>query len=246
MAPACISSIITLHSVYLLCWIFPLTDICLQFFACTARHGKSQPYQKFLACQLPNLDAIVREVDAKEQKKKDNLAANNKLIEEFWAENKHRVQNPKLESKMRSVLNHFLYEQRLATKTEMESSFAAHLKEFQFREEAEAFCEEYKNEIHARDFNKERFIEDLMMTNQYRQYRYMPGYNYHWMRSHMLAHQLHTRQRREKQEAEEAARRRAQKARADAQRRAQQRNNASYGTSFRGGFSSGGGFKGGW
>lgn len=117
------------------------------------------------------------------------------------------------------------------------------MRRLNFTYECDKFCEENADLIKGKDFDQTQFYKELANTMQGKQYRrYTPNYNNIWMRRYLTMHMNNQRNQREKQEQKERIRRQ----RSYETHKRQQSYNSSFGRSFRGGFSSGGGFKGGW
>ena len=201
----------------------------------------------FTTGSLQTLDKIVQRVDDEEDEKMANRAENKRRIEEFWETNKYRVENAAIVELLKAYMYAHIAPNRILSKAELEKAFVKKMKELNFEYECEKFCEENADLIKSRDFNRSQFYHELATSSRGAQYRYSPSYNNMWMRHYLIAHmnsQRKARELRERKAAEE--RRRAQQRAAAARRQEQRSHNSSYGTSFRGGFSSGGGFKGGW
>jgi uncharacterized membrane protein YgcG len=196
-------------------------------------------------------ETIIRDIDEEERQKAEMRERNNKTIEDFLATNMCYVSDKELESKILSrFTNKRSIGNRLVTTQELEEHFEKSLKELGFEMEFERFCEEHKDEIDGKYFDKQKFYDSLLKENNYTQYRYHANrtYNNMWMMHFLMLHmatQKNDCERREREEQEARERHRREEA-ARRQRQQMQSYNSSFGTGFGGGHSSGGGFKGGW
>ena len=204
-------------------------------------------YSTFIAGNVLPLEKIVQSVDEEEDAKLANEAENRKRIEEFWANNKHRVENEAIGDAMKVYMYSRITPNAILSNAQLEKVFAQKLREYSFEYECDRFCAENADIIRSRDFDKSTFYKELAQSSNGKSYHYSPSYNNMWMRRYLIQHmsyQKKARELREQKAAEE--KRRAKQRAASAYRQQQRRNNTSFGTTFRGGFSSGGGFKGGW
>ena len=201
-------------------------------------------YHAFNEYRLASLEDIVKEIDREEDEKLATRNENKQRIKEFWKANEARVKNENIYNYLVISFDKFVYDSRLVTQAELERHFVQKMKELNFEYECDRFCDENGDLIRSRDFDRKKFYSELAKSSHGRQYRYSPSYNNYWMRSYLIQHMNSQRKLRQHQEAE--ARREAQRQKAAAARQTQRSHNSSFGTGFRGGFTSGGGFSGGW
>lgn len=190
--------------------------------------------QSFQIGMIKSLDFICNEVD-------ENIDTNEKAIRKFFRENKDRVQNkeilPDLEQ---AYLSDCLWYDRKITKEEMEKSFEKNTKRLNFEREVDQFLSKNKDSVkkfNKQYFDKAKFYRELEETDVYKEYEYPDRYNRDWMQAYLIEHIS-----RNKADAE--ARRICEEARRA--NTALYSDDSSFGSGFDGGFSSGGGFSGGW
>ena len=204
-------------------------------------------FSMFIDGNVQTLEQIVHSVDKEEDQKIANEQENRKRIDEFWENNKHRVENKAIEDCLRVYMYSRITPNNILSMAHLEKVFAQKLREYSFEYECDRFCAENADLIRNRDFDKRAFYTELAHTSNGKNYHYSSTYNNMWMRHYLIAHMSSQRKARELREQKAAEERRRAQQRAAAARRQQQRSyNSSFGTTFRGGFSSGGGFKGGW
>jgi hypothetical protein len=135
--------------------------------------------------------------------------------------------------------------------SDLEKFFVKEMESLNFKWEFEKFVDEHKGEIDSRFFNRNDFYREVTNTDQYRNYYYRRGYDRSWMRTLLFIHLTNKRKAHQEKLAREERERQARiKREQEAARKRQlermRSTNSSYGSSFRGGYSSGGGFKGKW
>ena len=205
----------------------------------------------FAAMQIVGIDMIILEVDAAEEKRKSTQNTNINLVEKFLEDNLHRVENKAIVDKLTSRFEGKKLDSRLVTIDELEEHFTKTMSALNFEYEFDKFCEENKDKIDPKYFDRNDFYKTVQSTPNYANYHYSHTYNRNWMMHFLMIHmasqrrQVEARERREREEREARERRRREEA-ARKQRQQMQNHNSSFGSGFGGGFSSGGGFKGGW
>lgn len=203
----------------------------------------------FSDCQIVALDIVIHEVNDMETQKKQIRDANNAAVEEFLKSNDFRIQNRAIIDTLRGRFTTYRNVcDRLITTGELESHFVKNMENLSFEYEFNKFCEENKEKIDSRYFDKEDFFREIKRTNQYSQYHCGRNYNRTWMLHYLMIHMASQKKAVEKREREEqeARERRRREEEARRQRQMMQSRNSSFGSGFSGGRSSGGGFKGGW
>lgn len=208
-------------------------------------------YDAFKDCYLTSLESIIYEVDEEEQKKEEMRAANTEKISDFLIKNKNRVENKAIFPELTSRMNKHCYSNRLVTEEELESTFVKEMDALNFKWEFDQFVNDHKQEINSQYFNRNDFYRAVTNTNEYRNYHYSRGYDRSWMRTLLIIHMAKNKKAHQEKLAREERERQARiKREQEAARKRQlermRSTNSSYGSSFRGGFSSGGGFKGKW
>jgi uncharacterized membrane protein YgcG len=208
----------------------------------------------FSNCNLIHWAVIVANVDAEEKQRISTDNQNEALLDEFWNNNRHRIENVGIFSELKKSMGQLVKQAdgrwRL-TQRELEEHFTKEKNRLDFKAEFDKFVIANKDKIDHKDFDSDAFYREVTATSNYANYSYQRRYDRSWMLPLMMMH-MHNRkerrieqERREKQERQERERRQREE---DARRAAQRisSNNSSFGSSFGGGSSSGGGFKGGW
>lgn len=229
-----------------------------------AREGRDELYHQYCnkweslasraqmeICDIPSVEYVISEVNEAEDKMLANAAKNKQIVDKFFAENKNRIENKSIVSAIDSRLDVLRSARaRIISVDEVEASFTKFIKEESFDYEVKRFMAENRELVEDNDFSEREFREMLRKHANYGTYRYTPHYNNAWMHNLLILHianRARIRRDNEKRAAEQRAaeeKRRQERARRQAQQ--QRSNNTSFGTGFRGGFSTGGGFRGGW
>lgn len=199
----------------------------------------------FEKLNLIDIDNVIAKVDEKHAQYLKTMSQNIKIVDEFLAKNDHRIENRALVTKLKESFKKFTQiGNRLVTNDELECHFVETMDSLIFECEFEMFLEKNQDKIKTRDFNRNAFYKELLTMRQQENYRIDSMYL--WMLRMLPLHIANQNNIRKRKEQEE--RRLAEQRKRDAQRRAQSysSNNSSFGSGFRGGYSSGGGFSGKW
>lgn len=199
----------------------------------------------FETLHLKDLETIVEDVDEKEVIKINNRKENERNIEQFLKDNDSRIKNRAIKQDLVDCMKNLAVPSRVLTAAQLEREFVKLMDRLNFEREFDQFCLDNADKIQERDFNKDQFYDEIKCTSQYRNYSYSPNYNNQWMMFYLMTHMKNNKEQRvrkaaERQRQEQLRRKRQAASYASTYRK----NNSSFGTSFRGGFSSGGGFKG--
>lgn len=205
----------------------------------------------FKECHLLSVEAIIQTIDNEEDEKARVEKKNIEIIEQFFKDNKHRILNPEIISKVKERLDRLSGYRHVVNNAQLESVFSDSLNELSFDWEFNKFCEENKNNIDVTDFNRDEFYRNIKSSDNYYNYHATRRYDRSWMLPLLMIHMTQQKEQRlERERREEERRRRAeQRRREEAARRERERMNSynsSFGSGFGGGSSGGGGFSGGW
>ena len=192
--------------------------------------------------QIADADiARIEREKAEAKRKMEEIESKNYIkINLYLKNNKNKIINNNISlEELEERLKKYCKIGELLSDTTLEKAFNEELKEMNFKYEYDKFISENKDKIDSKYFNSTDFYNSLKKSDNYKYYRYIPGYNNSWMLPLLF---LQMENRREEQKRREA-RQRQEEARRERERRNSYNN---YGNSFGGGFSSGGGFSGGW
>ena len=208
-------------------------------------------YDAFINCRLTSLESIIYDVDSEEERKEEIKKANTAKVVKFLADNNHRIENPAIRTELIRNMKSYANSTTPVSDSDLEKFFVKEMESLNFKWEFEKFVDEHKEEIDSRFFNRNDFYREVTNTDQYRNYYYRRGYDRSWMRTLLFIHLANKRKAHQEKLAREERERQARiKREQEAARKRQlermRSTNSSYGSSFRGGFSSGGGFKGKW
>lgn len=196
-------------------------------------------FASFRELNLKDIDAIIWEVDSEKEREAEIESANHKKIRDYIAENESRtdIKNISLNALEEAMQKHCVSGTEL-TKEALQDAFEEELKELNFRYAYEIFLKENKDKIDSSHFDSDKFYNSLKKSSEYKNRSNRDFMDYYWMLP-LVYHHVHENKEQE---------RRAREARKRAQEEAQKRQSSytSFGSDFGGGYSSGGGFSGGW